>query len=333
MSIKKRICPFCKRELNGPSSHIYKCKEKPLNLSKKEIKFHFYEYNFPDFCNKNNLYKDYVIDKKGFTELREKYKIDFKAIGWVIQYLELDYRNHAEAVLLGIQKTKKNLKEKYNVENISQLEEIKEKKKKTFLKHYGVDNIRKWKPFYDYIKKIVEKKYGMTYSELISMKSKEVWAKKTDEQKNEWLNKSIRSDKANETKRNNPIKGYWSSLLETKIENVLKENNITYTHQFIIKISNKKRRFYDFFLPEYNILIEVNGDYWHANPENYKPNDVIHYCFEHTKAKEIWEKDKDKRILAEKKGWKLIYIWEKELNKLKTNKEILEHIKNKLDEN
>jgi len=324
----KRRCPYCKKELNGGSSHIYKCHKRP-NIDKDKLKFDFYKFNFPAFCNKDNLYKEYVLNKKTFTELREKYKIDFKAIKWVIQYLNLEYRNHSAAVIIGAQKTKKTLLEQYDVENVSQLNEVKEKKKQTFLKNYGVDNIRKWKPFYEYVDKIILEKYGITKKELLSIKGREVWEKKTDEQKNEWLNKSILSDKAAETRRKSK-KGYWSSKLETKIENVLKENNIIYTHQFIIKISNKKRKYFDFLLVEYNILIEINGDYWHANPTIYKPNDIIHYNFGYTKAKEIWEKDEIKKEIAEKNGYKIIYIWEKELNKLKTNKQILEHLKTKL---
>lgn len=33
---------------------------------------------------------------------------------------------------------------------------------------------------------------------------------------------------------------------------------------------------------------------------------------------------------AENKGYKVIYIWEKDLNQLETNKQILEHLKTKL---
>jgi G:T-mismatch repair DNA endonuclease (very short patch repair protein) len=325
--MKKRKCPFCEKELNGGSSHLYKCHKKPEDKSKDELKFMFYEFNFPEFCDKDNLYKEYIVEKKGFTELREKYNIDFKAIGWIIQYLSLDYRNHSEAVFLGAEKTKKSLKEKFGVENVSQLEEIKEKKRQTFLKHYGVDNIRKWKPFYDYVDKVIEDKYGMSSSELKSIRSKEVWERKTDEQKNEWLLKSIHSDESRRKVLHQS--GYRTSKLETRIEEVLKENNITYTYQFIIK-NGKKRKFYDFFLKEYDIIIEVNGDYWHANPEQYKSNDIIHYCFGKTPAKKIWENDKIKKEWAETKGYKVVYIWEKELNNLKTNKQILEHLKTKL---
>lgn len=317
----KRKCPFCYRELNGGSSHIYKCKNIPLNLSKENIKFEFYKFNFPEISDKDILYKEHSIKNKTLPVLRTEYNVDFKSIQWLMKYHGIKKRTHAEGVLIAAKKTKETVKEKYGVNNISQLKEIKEKKKKTFIKHYGVDNIRKWKPFYDYVNKIIKEKYGITKSELISIKSKEVWERKTDEQKQNWLLKSIHTDEA--MAKSLKHAGYRTSKLETKIENVLKENNISYTHQFILK-NFKKRKFYDFYLPEYNIIIEINGDYWHANPYIYKPNDIIHYCFGDKKAKEIWEKDKKKKELAENKGYKIIYIWEMELKQLKTNKQILE---------
>ena len=320
----KRKCPFCEQEFNGGSPHIYKCKKRPLNFNKDKIKFEFYKFNFPKICNKNTLYNEHIINKLSLLELRTKYGLDYKAIQWVMSYFNIEWRKHGESVKLGAKKSQKYYNKNFGVDNCSQLEEIKQRKRQTFLKHYGVDNIRKWKPFYDYVDKVIEEKYGMSKSELLSIRSKEVWAKLTDEQKNEWLNKSINSDEAR--RKSTKHSGYRTSKLETRIEEVLKENNISYTHQYIIK-KNKKRKFYDFHITEYNILIEVNGDYWHANPENYKPNDVIHYCFGEVKAVEIWERDKIKKEFAENKGYKVIYIWEKELNKLKTNKQILEHIK------
>jgi len=323
----KRRCPFCNRECIHGSKHIYACKLRPLNLSKKEIKFEYYKFNFPEISKKEILYKEHTLKNKTLPVLRKEFGLDFKAIQWLMDYHGIKKRNHKDGVLIAAQKTKKTLNDKFGVDNVSQLKEVKEKKKKTFLKHYGVDNIRKWKPFYTYINKVVEEKYGMSRNELIGIRSKESWKRKTDEQKNEWLLKSIHSDSAKIKALHKS--GYRTSKLETRIEECLKENNISYTHQFLLKI-NKTRRFYDFYLPEFNIIIEVNGDYWHANPKVYKANDIINYCFGKKKAKEIWEKDKKKKEFAKIKGYKVIYIWEKSLHKLKTNKEILEHLKSKL---
>lgn len=326
--MEKRKCPFCEQEFNGGSPHIYKCKNRPFNLSNEDIKYEFYKFNFPYISKKNNLYQRYLLEMASYTEIQNEYSIDLKAIKWLLEYLKIPKRTRSNSCVLGAQKAREYYRKKFKVDNCSQLEEIKAKKAKTFIKNYGVDNIRKWKPFYDYIDRVIEEKYGMTKSEYLSLKGKEHWAKLTDEQKNEWLNRSIHSDES--SRKALKQSGYRTSILETRIEEVLKENNISYTHQFLIKKGSKSRKFYDFYLPEYDIIIEVNGDYWHANPENYKSNDIIHYCFGKKKAKEIWERDKIKKEFAENKDYKVIYIWEKELNRLKTNKQILEHLKTKL---
>ncbi len=323
--MKKRKCPFCDQEFNGGSSHIYKCNKRPNNLEKNEIKYEFYKFNFPSIAHKSLLRQRYIIEKMSYTEIKKEYEIDLKAIKWLLEYLDISKRSRSNSCILGAEKTKNYYKQNHGVDNCSQLEEIKEKKRKTFIKHYGVDNIRKWKPFYDYIDRVIKERYSISRSELLSIKGKEVWQKLTDEQKEEWLNKSILSDDAQQKVHRNK-KGYNSSKLETRIEEVLKESNITYTSQFIIR-ENKKRKFYDFCLNEYKIIIEVNGDYWHANPKFYKSNDIIYYCFGRKKAKEIWLKDEEKRKMAENKGYKVIYIWENELMELKDNKKILEYLR------
>ena len=46
-------------------------------------------------------------------------------------------------------------------------------------------------------------------------------------------------------------------------------------------------KIFDIFIPKYNLLIEYNGDYWHANPTKYKAD-----YFNHKKnktAQEIWD--------------------------------------------
>lgn len=49
-------------------------------------------------------------------------------------------------------------------------------------------------------------------------------------------------------------------------------------------------------------------------------------------ARDLWEKDKIKKELAENNGYKIIYIWECEFNKM-SKKEILKIINNELSKN
>lgn len=94
------------------------------------------------------------------------------------------------------------------------------------------------------------------------------------------------------------------SLLEYDFEMVLEELNISFSHSFYIPSIKK---IYDFYLPEYNIIIEIDGDFWHCNPVKFpKPT-----C----KTQEInLENDKFKSKWAEDNGYKLIRIWENDIN-------------------
>ena len=74
------------------------------------------------------------------------------------------------------------------------------------------------------------------------------------------------------------------------------------------------------------IIVEVNGDYWHANPSRYDADEIIAYPKKTCKAKEVWEKD-DKRIKDLKHfGFKVHVIWESDVKKQR-HITILESIK------
>jgi G:T-mismatch repair DNA endonuclease (very short patch repair protein) len=57
-------------------------------------------------------------------------------------------------------------------------------------------------------------------------------------------------------------------------------------------------------------IIEFFGDFWHANPEKYKENDVIHNKL---RARDIWKKDKNRIEKFDNLGYKTSIIWENEL--------------------
>jgi len=86
---------------------------------------------------------------------------------------------------------------------------------------------------------------------------------------------------------------------ELEMEDMLIKCNIEYRKQFPILFLNEssksRRRWYDFYLPEFNILIEVDGRYWH--PTNNK-NDIF------------------KNNLAKKNNFKIVRVWADEIHKL-----------------
>lgn len=121
------------------------------------------------------------------------------------------------------------------------------------------------------------------------------------------------------------------SKLNERVNNILKKSNIKFSHEFRIKYEHENKtkwKFFDFKID--NILIEVNGDYWHANPNIYEKDEIFIFPKRKLKAKEIWEIDTYKKEIAESNGYKVIYIWETELNKMNDG-EILQFIKNQIN--
>ena len=79
--------------------------------------------------------------------------------------------------------------------------------------------------------------------------------------------------------------------IEIKIEDELKLRNINYQKQ----VPLCKVAIVDFFLPEYKIIIQCDGDYWH----NY-PNGT--------------EKDRKQDTILSSNGYKIYRFWEREIN-------------------
>ena len=90
--------------------------------------------------------------------------------------------------------------------------------------------------------------------------------------------------------------------LKNYISEIYKEN-IVYNDKVML---NGKE--IDLYLPELRLGFEFDGMYWHADPRFYKEDTIIEH--KHVTAREIWQRDKEKDILCESKGIKLIRIKE-----------------------
>jgi G:T-mismatch repair DNA endonuclease (very short patch repair protein) len=105
-----------------------------------------------------------------------------------------------------------------------------------------------------------------------------------------------------------------SSKLEEKFKIILDVLDIKYKHIFYAK---PIKAFYDFYLPEYNILIEVDGDFWHCNPTKFPQAEYI------TQKRNIL-RDQEKNQWAKDNGYKLLRFWEDDINNnIKQVKKIL----------
>ena len=100
---------------------------------------------------------------------------------------------------------------------------------------------------------------------------------------------------------------YGTSKLEKDFaSNFLDKLGIDYEYQFEAK---DIKRFYDFYIPSHNTLIEIDGDYWHGNMDIYEAKDLKGF------QKRAHNVDDMKNKWAAIHGMILIRIWEHEIRK------------------
>lgn len=104
--------------------------------------------------------------------------------------------------------------------------------------------------------------------------------------------------------------GLFRSKLEKNVFKKIQKHWRLARHSVPITI-NKKTYVFDIHIPELNLLIEINGDYWHMNPSIY---DGDHYDeSRNLTATTIWERDSRKLLSGKNAGYNVITLWEKEL--------------------
>jgi G:T-mismatch repair DNA endonuclease (very short patch repair protein) len=79
-----------------------------------------------------------------------------------------------------------------------------------------------------------------------------------------------------------------------------------HSKEFFIRKNETVVYRYDFTVLSLKKIIEFNGSYWHANPKMYPADFVV---FNMT-AQEIWDRDEDKRKLAEQQGFEVLIVWD-----------------------
>ena len=159
-------------------------------------------------------------------------------------------------------------------------------RKETWIKNYGVDNCWKSREIRKKSEETCIRLYGKTSLELCR----------------EALNRNRKTS------------------IEVIVENILLKNNINFIFRYRVpyKYSYKE---YDFYLPTLNILIECDGDFWHANPIKYDLNNL----------KEVQrvniKNDKIKNELAKQIELTLLRFWENDIKSINFEEKIIQTLK------
>jgi len=102
----------------------------------------------------------------------------------------------------------------------------------------------------------------------------------------------------------NPL-GQWKSCLNVMMEEALKKEGLNFQAETRIG-----RSIVDFFFKDIKLIIETDGDYWHANPNIYSDRAKLN----NTQLKKV-KRDAEEALYCDKNGYTLLRFWETDLKK------------------
>ena len=316
---KRPTCPICNNFLKFYFGYKKTCSRKCDNAFRKQngvLEKQLEKYkqtNIKKYGVDNPSKLKQVIEKRNQTK-RKKY-----GSGWSDKQRQAILKSKAKAYLT----RKQNLLDEFGVENISQLDIVKQKRKQTFLERYGVEHYHQSDFYKNLIKqrkldeikiKVEDGKLPIIINDLV------------DDQRYKTLSINFVCNDCGELRQtplvtfshrlkffNNVCKcqiGNSSSFGEKELVSNIKdfykgkiETNVRILDGFEI----------DIFIPEYSLGIEYNGLYWHSENGG-KKDKWYHY---------------QKTKIAREKNIRLLHVFENEFENKRTI--VLEKIKNLLN--
>lgn len=325
---KEYFCPFCGQIIKkGNGWHIRKCiKNYVDNITEEE---------------KEKIKNLYIVEKRSLVELSEILKLPYSNLQKILPILGIELRNIKEACNTSRRKEKyeKTMMEHFGTKhNFDKNCSSRKKWEKRLFEEEGITNVFQRKDVIEKIHNTMVERYGENEWKLQRSKSSDInyYIEKYGKEKGiiEW--NRVCFEKGKSGKKEYYIEKYgeekgiekWNERLKKiakgfthnnglneKCSKILTENKICFEKEYPLA-SEKHNYFYDFKIG--NVLIELNGLYWHCSPKIYKPNDLVK--FPNNKfilAKDKWKYDEEKCKFAEKRGYKIITIWEDEFNEEK----------------
>lgn len=338
-------CPFC-GEILKKGNHHHKCEEKIKFLNEKlfdELKQKYVdeEYSIKDLgLYFNEKYKEHLFSKIPDSFFRKIVKEKLNSYYRNLKdstrtkksrdkYKEtmLDKYGYSHNFNKGCEsrlKWEKRLLEEEGITNVFQRESVKEKITESLLKKYGsIDNIKKMRGYFS-TKDGFKEKYGdnWKYEWDILIDSKrtaceDFYKRKYGDDWESYWKKHL--EKVKHRMLNNNYNG-----LNIKCYKILEKNGISFEKEFALEKPLDYQTYYGkgyFFYYDIkidNLLIELNGTYWHCDPRVYKESDIVKFPKNTMKRVcDVWEKDLVKMKNAIDKGYYFETIWEKDFSEEK----------------
>lgn len=249
----------------------------------------------------DNPSKCEIIKNKKKETFLKHYGVDniWKSESFKAEVNNIMLSKYGKKRICNVEQIIKTNMERYGVKFAPQIPGFVEKRIKTSLEKYGTEF-----PIQSFI---IKEKIKQTVNSRTQEQKDAISQKISKMQKERWENLS-EDEKEEILKR---LHNITTSNIEKRVGIILHDLDINYTHSFYIA-----HRQFDFLLNDICLILEVNGDYWHANPRLYKKDDVLHFPNGvEKKAERVWLKDTVKCNIAKRRGYKVVYLWEFDINK------------------
>ena len=295
--------------------------------------------SYPELRLESDRKLRHLYLNKGFSfpDFKKFFGMPGRRLSFLLSYFGIPLRNIKEANSSNQKKEKmvKVSQEKYGVDNVLCTgTEFYHRRNETVRARYGVDNVFQIQEVKEKINKTMLDRYGklrLNNPEAISLSrasfSDEKWksiAEKLRATRKDWSDE--RREKYSK-RRGELTREFWKKVnddflsgkfftemnkVEEKVSQALELAKLDFQFSRFVA-----RRQFDFHVAGTKVLIEVQGDYWHANPTIYSFADCLNFPGRReVHACDIWARDEEKRRIAEKFGYQVIYVWEKDIKEM-----------------
>lgn len=288
-------------------AHYNMCCSKDMTY--EDYKYKVYINTYPELTLET-VYDLYVNKEYTLPMFKETFDCNYHVTLYFLEHYDIPQRTIKDSTNLKSvrDKFKETCLDKYGVDNPTRKgTSAYLKREQTILERYGSTNIFSSESFMEEMKKddIWLERFGLTYHEFRSKRSSDVWKNKSAQDREDWLRKFTFGRNNEETN------------IEKRFREMLEYYNLNYEPQYYVE-----GKFFDFYTED--VLVEVNGDYFHANKLYYSPDQVLRFpnSLFPTTAKNVWQRDELKRMIANYNNYDVIYIWENEIDKCKTHEQL-----------
>lgn len=326
-------CHVCKIDLSpGHQRHVYACS---TDSSRATVRLSFLRFNSerPDLVESSEFHRLYEVERRSANELGKLLGLSQSSVHWLLREFGLKTRSvkdSCDAIRLG--KIQDTCRGRYGVDNPSQSEEVKIRKVEAFRKNHGVDNVFQALWFKEHLRLTMQERYGAGSLPNRHGRMQEWWDSQTEARKKlhmkpaqrgylNWLSSLTEEElHAHHASQASKLVSNYNSRLEQRVAGILSTAGIPHLPQKWVA-----KRSYDFWISSSKVLIEVNGDFWHANPDTYHADDTLSFPGGPATAASVWARDLLKMELAQRYGYQVLTLWETDMKKM-SDEDLLQEI-------